>query len=58
MAGAVHEADVPHELEAARAGGAQARKVVVLGGAARREAGRARTFRIVAFVNFGVCVTF
>lgn len=57
VAGTVDEADVPHQAEAAGAGGAQAGEMVVLGGAPGNVARGAGTLRIVAFVNLRVRVT-
>lgn len=57
VAGAVHEADVPDEPEAARACGAQAGEVVVFRGAARDVARRPGAFRVVALVDLSVRVT-
>lgn len=58
MPGAVHEAHVAHELEAPGTSGPQAGEAVVLGRPARDEAGGPRTFRVVAFVDLCVRVTY
>lgn len=57
MAGAVDEAHVPHQLEAARARRPQAREAVVLRRAAGDEARGPRALRVVALVDLRVGVT-
>lgn len=57
VAGAVHEAHMPHQLEAAGARGPQTREVVVFARRPRDEAGGPRAFGVVAFVDLCVRVT-